>query len=397
MFDLNTYVSMKDVFDALPHALAMKKHDGSVLFVNRAYETLFGVDRREIIGKKIPDLTYLSEEEKALFLARDAQVMRTGRSVNKLLNLERNGVQQHLLYWTGCLKQKDGNHGLLGIIVNITAQKKIEDSLRSRYLSSRQENRRLEDRTNRDFLTELYNRAYLQRSAESLVREAEGRQSTFSCLMIDVDKFKQVNDTHGHLSGDAVLRHVAAILRGSCRSCDITGRYGGDEFMVLMPGADEARAAALASRLCAEMRAGSGRSQAGTAPSASVSHNTSPGTWRKILSIKPTQRYSKPNSRAETGFARQSASREEDILDETVVTPANYSGLGHIGCWRGRDRLRTGSKGVLLSRSRRRCFVISGTGRVRLRHRPAGPCPAACPSGLGGMPEQGGRAAASEN
>ena len=86
-----------------------------------------------------------------------------------------------------------------------------------------------------DPLTETYNRRAL---AEKLVQELERASrygTSLACLMIDVDNFKNINDTYGHLTGDSVLRQLGEILRREQRTVDIVARYGGEEFVVLLP------------------------------------------------------------------------------------------------------------------------------------------------------------------
>src|SRR5437879_4572017 len=100
-----------------------------------------------------------------------------------------------------------------------------------------------------DALTDLYNRRYL---ADAVRRECGrvGRYGgTLSCLMIDIDGFKQYNDVHGHLRGDAILRQVATLIASSVRDCDIAARYGGDEFCVALTETDHQGASNLAKRL----------------------------------------------------------------------------------------------------------------------------------------------------
>jgi len=100
-----------------------------------------------------------------------------------------------------------------------------------------------------DALTNLYNRRYL---ADALRRECTRTKrygTALSCLMIDLDGFKQYNDLYGHLQGDAILRQVASLISASIRDCDIAARYGGDEFCVLLTETDQEGALHLAERL----------------------------------------------------------------------------------------------------------------------------------------------------
>jgi diguanylate cyclase (GGDEF)-like protein len=101
-----------------------------------------------------------------------------------------------------------------------------------------------------DTLTNLYNlRALKQRFEEELAR-AKRYQNFLVVLFLDLDKFKLVNDTHGHLMGDHVLRETAQIIRDSIRTSDIPGRYGGEEFVVIMVNTDAASCMASAQRIC---------------------------------------------------------------------------------------------------------------------------------------------------
>ena len=98
-----------------------------------------------------------------------------------------------------------------------------------------------------DPLTGLYNQRYLRRHLVGLVESGQSRQ--LSVLMIDVDFFKRVNDTHGHATGDKALRLIAETLRANTRVFDSLARYGGEEFVVVMPGADRDDALLAAERL----------------------------------------------------------------------------------------------------------------------------------------------------
>jgi diguanylate cyclase (GGDEF)-like protein len=114
-------------------------------------------------------------------------------------------------------------------------------------------NVQLEEISVRDPLTQLYNRRYLfQRMQEEIASIADGR--TLSVLMIDLDGFKRVNDETGHMRGDALLKEIANALVKSCRGSDVAARYGGDEFVILLPGTAGERATQVAERIAQAIR-----------------------------------------------------------------------------------------------------------------------------------------------
>lgn len=100
-----------------------------------------------------------------------------------------------------------------------------------------------------DMLTGLYNRRYcLDRISSELARTLRNGRPT-SVGMLDLDMFKQINDTHGHLTGDMVLREVAHRLQEVVRAGDLVGRYGGEEFILLLPETNTVAAHEVAERL----------------------------------------------------------------------------------------------------------------------------------------------------
>ena len=100
-----------------------------------------------------------------------------------------------------------------------------------------------------DSLTRLYNHGHLLEVLEREFRRADRSHEPLACLMIDIDHFKTVNDTYGHRFGDFILSGIANLLRSNLRQSDIVGRYGGEEFMVILPGTDVPAASALAEKL----------------------------------------------------------------------------------------------------------------------------------------------------
>ena len=105
-----------------------------------------------------------------------------------------------------------------------------------------------------DALTFLFNRRMIVRELQDEVLRAERYNNTLSISIIDVDKFKLVNDTYGHPAGDEVLKQVACQLRDHIRHPDTVGRYGGEEFLILLPNSDAKAATEQAVRLGKEIR-----------------------------------------------------------------------------------------------------------------------------------------------
>ena len=100
-----------------------------------------------------------------------------------------------------------------------------------------------------DHLTGVYTRRYVLERFEEEIRRAQMRKINLSFLMLDVDFFKNFNDQYGHLTGDQILKEIGAIIKASIREIDIAGRYGGEEFCVVLPDTDHAGALLAAERI----------------------------------------------------------------------------------------------------------------------------------------------------
>jgi diguanylate cyclase (GGDEF)-like protein len=100
-----------------------------------------------------------------------------------------------------------------------------------------------------DGLTGLYSHAYLMETLGIEIERAKRHNHPVSLLMLDIDDFKKINDTHGHLFGDQVLKDVTETMSMQVRQEDVVGRYGGEEFLVIMPGADAEVAQTVAERV----------------------------------------------------------------------------------------------------------------------------------------------------
>jgi diguanylate cyclase (GGDEF)-like protein len=105
-----------------------------------------------------------------------------------------------------------------------------------------------------DTLTYLPNRRQIMKTLQNEVNRAERYNTILSIAMIDIDHFKQINDTHGHTAGDQVLLKLANLLQLNIRDTDTVGRYGGEEFLAVLPNTRLQHAGDLAERLCMRVR-----------------------------------------------------------------------------------------------------------------------------------------------
>jgi diguanylate cyclase (GGDEF)-like protein len=107
----------------------------------------------------------------------------------------------------------------------------------------------LRDQATHDGLTGLLNHNTILETVSKEMARASREGHALSLLMVDVDRFKQINDTHGHAAGDAILRESARRMRETIRSYDSVGRYGGEEFLIVLPGCDGESAVTQAERV----------------------------------------------------------------------------------------------------------------------------------------------------
>ncbi len=106
-----------------------------------------------------------------------------------------------------------------------------------------------------DFLTGWYNRRYLQVRLKDELARAKRQAAPLTCLMLDIDHFKRINDRYGHAAGDLVLREMAQRIESQVRASDVAARYGGEEFVILLPDTEADAGAQLAERIRAAVAA----------------------------------------------------------------------------------------------------------------------------------------------
>lgn len=230
--------TMKAMSEASHDALIMLDDQGLISFWSQAAERIFGWASNEALGQNLHDLIALSE---------DARQAHKGMKIFA----------------------KTGKGPVIGSIMEFTARHKhghtfpVERTVSSFRLRGRwyavgtlrditkrvQSRQQLLELARTDGLTGLNNRKHFFELAEREVIRAARYGSPLTVLMIDLDHFKRVNDTYGHDAGDAVLRHFSQLMSEAMRDADILGRYGGEEFIVLMPQTDASQGREAGERL----------------------------------------------------------------------------------------------------------------------------------------------------
>ena len=232
---------LQTVINNIPDPVFVKDKKHRWIIVNQAYSLLVGYSLEALIGKS--DYDIFPQQEADIFWNQDKLIFRTGEAREIEQEFTDASGKIHIVATKQSLhKDAAGNLFLVGVIRDITDRKRTEEALRQAAVNLARDNQelklsgeRLHYLANHDSLTGLANRPqFHERLTESLERACRNNQQ-MALMFIDLDGFKQVNDTLGHDTGDQLLKLVARRLTGSLRSSDIVSRLGGDEFTVILP------------------------------------------------------------------------------------------------------------------------------------------------------------------
>ncbi len=176
-------------------------------------------------------------------------VLKKGALVNHELRLKRkDGQAVWILANIRCIRNAKGKIILEGILVDNTRRKKLEQKLKN----DRKKFKKLAIHNN---LTGLYNTRYLYQKLDQIIEESKRTRKPFSLVFMDMDHFKHVVDTYGHLNGSRALKEVAATIKSCLQQPCFGVAYGGDEFVVVLPGFDKKRATRKLEQIRARMKA----------------------------------------------------------------------------------------------------------------------------------------------
>ncbi len=220
--------------------------NGMITIFNSGAEKMLGYTESEVVGKFRPKIFHLSEEIAAFAKKWSATTGRQVRGFDVFGDVARHGGLKNS-EWT--FVRKDGSHitvdlsitaqrnphgavtGFLAVAIDITERKQTEERIRQLAYH--------------DILTGLPNRALFNDRLQTAIAQASRTSRKIAIMMLDLDKFKQINDTLGHPMGDVLLKGVAERLRELLRKSDTIARMGGDEFMILLPEIERVEASAV--------------------------------------------------------------------------------------------------------------------------------------------------------
>lgn len=265
-------------FDAMAEGVVVLDARGRVMLANRAFRAQGGPGSELGIGQPLSALDWL-----AVSLPADAASHPWARA----MSTRQNTFNEALVVpaWTAadspvqggapprelmvnCAPILDSRGAVRGCMVTINdlselhrahaALQRAMDELQAHREELRKSNEQLHRLATRDALTGCLNRRAFMEEAASKISAARGAGTPLGCLMLDIDHFKSVNDTHGHGIGDRVITEVARVLLDEADPPALVGRYGGEEFSIVVPGGDGRAAAALGERIRSTVEAAVG-------------------------------------------------------------------------------------------------------------------------------------------
>ncbi|HKU46334.1 MAG TPA: diguanylate cyclase, partial [Burkholderiales bacterium] len=242
---------MRLVANNVPALISYVDREQRYRFSNRTYDDWFGIEHERMLGRTVAEVF---GEEAYGAMRPDIERCMAGESVEFEFTATGGGRPRTLQ--VACVPQLAHGEvvGFYMLANDVTALKRAQDDLRCAAMQLKDDARRLEFLAHHDALTGLPNRAMFADRAREAVAHARRHEKTAAFLFLDMDNFKQVNDTLGHEVGDDLLKLMTARLRANVRGDDFVARIGGDEFCVLLQDIAEPReAAAVAQKLVHEL------------------------------------------------------------------------------------------------------------------------------------------------
>ncbi|WP_251977279.1 GGDEF domain-containing protein [Salinicola avicenniae] len=236
---------LHQLLGSLPMGVCVIDVDGYLRLINRAFCDFFGYAERELLNahfrKLLPPRHREAAESRHATNFPDAETQR--RSVEVQL---KDGTERTVIIEDTISQDENGQPQRIAFLVDITERMNFERRLTEK-------NRRLEHLATRDDLTGLHNRRFGSGLLEQALQRSQRYGERVAVAMIDLDHFKSINDRYGHPVGDAVLTEFSRHVESALRTSDTLVRWGGEEFLLILPGVDRFAAQATVKRVLREL------------------------------------------------------------------------------------------------------------------------------------------------
>jgi len=202
------------------------------LYANKTVLKINNCSLESILTKKVTDVHPELTEEVLERISQQLEKKEQMKDVIKLTNHKGESYYVHMML-------QYGSYGSKKVVINLSS-----DVTELKYAELK-----IKEMAERDSLTKLYNRYKLDEFSSMLIKQYERYKTNFSFIICDIDFFKKINDTYGHLEGDEVLKNIASIIEKSLRESDVVGRWGGEEFAILLPNTELEEASLVAKKI----------------------------------------------------------------------------------------------------------------------------------------------------
>jgi len=230
---------LEAIINNIPNPMFYKNRAGIFENVNDAFsKNILGLQKNEVVGKSLDDLAGIVPSEVIVFhIEQDKQLYEDHNSLeyDTVVGMHDGSMKDFKITKTVFMSASGECSGYIGIMTDITEHKENE--------------KRLQRLASIDPLTQLYNRRHFTTMANHLFHLALRHQEALSIVMLDIDNFKHINDTYGHKVGDDVIVMIANILQKMSRESDIVARFGGEEYILLLPKTSKEGAYVIAEKL----------------------------------------------------------------------------------------------------------------------------------------------------
>ena len=237
---------VKTAFDVLSESVVLLDNGERIVLANRAFGAIVGMDPHGLVGKRLDEFRWASIPPAPPLAMLPWKIARQEKRVELDFPMSLLDASGKLLtFRVNCTPILNDLEHTQGLLVSLNDVTKLEETIFA-LESSKAE---MQSLAMRDPLTGIFNRRALFEAFEDLHSGSSSENTDFGCIMADIDHFKSFNDRFGHAVGDQVIQVVAQILSATIRPTDIIGRYGGEEFCILLPGQGPEETAIAAERL----------------------------------------------------------------------------------------------------------------------------------------------------